>query len=294
MKARPQAVSRLSAPFRAALHRFAFASLLGLSILAMLASRAELGLMERLRTTVADIFQPVLSVISSPVEAVNTIAADIRGLAQLREENALLRQEVERLRQWYEVAKHLDNENQSLRDLLNFAPPPGGKQVTGRVIADSGGAFVRNLLVSVGSGQGVAKGQTAVTGHGLVGRVTEVGARSARVLLITDLNSRVPVFVDGSRERAILAGDNTALPRLIYLRQEARIAVGDRVYTSGHGGGFPPGIPVGVVTEVGERGVLIRPFVDWQRLESVRLLDYRSEEDAASPAGGRTPGRAVE
>jgi rod shape-determining protein MreC len=103
--------------------------------------------------------------------------------------------------------------------------------------------------------------------------VTDVGDRSARILLITDLNSRIPVMIESTRERAVLAGDNSNEPRLIYLRQGASVSPGDRVVTSGHGNTWPPGMPVGVVTAIGDRGVLVQPYVDWSRLEFIRLLD---------------------
>jgi rod shape-determining protein MreC len=146
--------------------------------------------------------------------------------------------------------------------------------VTARVIGDSGGAFVRSVLVNAGTAQGISKGQAAVTGKGLAGQVVQVGYRSARVLLITDINSRVPVLVEGSRKRAILAGDNGILPRLTFMPVNASVVPGDRVVTSGHGGVFPPGLPVGRIT-VADDGVLrVAPFFELDRLEYIRLVDY--------------------
>ena len=89
--------------------------------------------------------------------------------------------------------------------------------VTARVIANSGGGYVRTVMINAGSEAGLARGQAAITGDGLVGRLTEVGSRAARVLLITDLNSRIPVVVEGSRTSAVLAGDNSERPRLLYV-----------------------------------------------------------------------------
>jgi rod shape-determining protein MreC len=133
---------------------------------------------------------------------------------------------------------------------------------------------VRNLLVEAGSDEGVVKGEAAITGEGLVGRVTEVGTRSSRVLLITDLNSRIPVMIENSRDRAVLAGDNTVMPRLLYVSQDAHVSVGDRVVTSAQGGALPPGLPVGIIASVGERGIQVQPFADWTRIEYLRLIDY--------------------
>lgn len=262
------------------MHRFAFLSLIALSFLFMMLGKAEVSLIERVRTMTADLLAPVFDIMSRPVETLGDVAADGHAMMDLWSENKRLQEEVLRLQQWQEVARRLDAENRSLRSMLNFNDPTALHATTGRVIADSGGSFVRNVLVSVGAGQGVTKGQPAVTGEGLVGRVTEVGERTSRILLLTDLNSRIPVMIDTTRERAMLAGDNTTLPRLLYLGQDSRVQIGDRVVTSGHGGAFPPGLPVGMVVAVGERGVQVRPYADWQRLEHVRLLEYAPEAPA--------------
>jgi len=261
MKPRVGSVSRLAAPVRAALHRFAFASLIGASFLLLVVQRAEVPVFERLRVMTVDFFAPAVDVLSSPVTSASEFAEDLRSVFNLRAENAQLKAEVERLRQWRDVAQRLDVENQSLRTLTNYAPPPGG-------------AYVRNLLIAVGSNQGVMRGLAAVSGEGFIGRVTDVGERTTRVLLITDLNSKIPVAVGTRGERAVLAGDNSALPRLLYLTQENNVAPGDIVVTSGHGGLLPPGLPIGAVETVSDRAVTVRPLADWQRINHVRLLDY--------------------
>ena len=106
-----------------------------------------------------------------------------------------------RLLSWQQAALTLASENTGLRGLLKLTPEPAATFITARVIANSGGAYVRSLMVHAGSENGVARGQAAMTGEGLVGRVAEVGSRAARVLLVTDLNSRVPVIVEGSQQQ---------------------------------------------------------------------------------------------
>jgi rod shape-determining protein MreC len=274
MKARTEAVFRFAAPLRAAMARFAFLALVAASFALMLLGKAEVVVVERARVALLDVLAPVFGVMSQPAEAVSSAVGEVDRVVHVYRENKGLRAQVARLEQWEEAARRLDAENQALRGLLNFSAGPGTRQVTGRVIGDSGGAFVRSMLVAVGAAEGVAKGQAAMTGEGLVGRVSEVGEHSARILLITDLNSRIPVLIETSRERAVLAGDNTGRPHLLYLSPDARLSPGDRVVTSGHGGALPPGLLVGVIADVGERGVLVQPYVDWSRLEYVRLLDY--------------------
>ncbi|MGH6920845.1 MAG: rod shape-determining protein MreC, partial [Geminicoccaceae bacterium] len=143
-----------------------------------------------------------------------------------------------------------------------------------RVVADAGGPFVHTVLVDAGTDQGVVKGMAAVNERGLVGRVIEVGRRSARVLLLTDFNSRVPVMVEPARDQAILAGDNSREPGLIFLPLNPRMAVGQRVVTSGRGGVLPPGLAVGRISAIDDRKIAVAPVVDWDRLEYVRLLEY--------------------
>lgn len=274
MKARPEATFRFAAPLRAALTRFAFLSLVAACFLLMLLSKAEVVVIERLRMTVLDALAPAFDAIRQPAEYINHMVLDLRQLAHIREENARLRTEVERLGQWQEVARKLDGENQALRSLLNVVPDPPVHFATARVLADSGGAFVRQLLVGAGSEQGIARGHVAMTGEGMIGRISEVGAHTARVLLINDLNSRIPVIVESSHARAVLAGDNGPMLRLLYLARDARAVPGDRVVTSGDGGSLPAGLPLGVIAANDEHGVLVQPLVDWTRLEYVRILDY--------------------
>jgi len=94
------------------------------------------------------------------------------------------------------------------------------------------------------------------------------------VLLLTDMNSNVPVVLERGRERAIAAGDNSGRLRLLFLAPAAQPQIGDRIVTSGHGGVFPPGIPVGAVVGFRDGVALVQPFVEAARLEYVRLVDY--------------------
>ena len=240
----------------------------------MLLGKADVLVMERVRASIADAVAPVLDVLSRPAATADHMVDQFNELSALRDENARLRMENERLIEWQASARRLSSENVQLKSLLNFAPGAEPGFITGRVIADSGGAFVHSVMLNAGSRQNVAKGQAVVTGDGLVGRVHGVGARSARVLLLTDLNSRIPVVVEANRTRAILAGNNSDRPRLIHMPPGVSVSVGDRIVTSGHGGAFPPGIPVGVVAQSSENGVLVKPHVQRDRLEYVRVVDY--------------------
>ena len=197
-----------------------------------------------------------------------------REFASLREENARLREENSRLLAWQTAARRLENENDRLRDLSQFREGPEASFITSRIVGDSVSAYVRGALLNVGRRAGVTSGQAVVTGEGLAGRVAEVGENSARVLFVTDVNSRLPVQVERTRERAILVGDNSPQLRLNLLQGVAGVQRGDRIVTSGDGGSFPVGIPIGEVVQSSEGHIRVRPFADFARLEFVRVVNY--------------------
>lgn len=264
--------------------RFALASLILAAFALMLFHSANAVFVEHLRTAVTDVTAPILEVVVQPVRAVNRTIANVREVANLRTENAELKEEVARLRAWHAAAYRLAAQNKAFRKLLNYRGPGRRAYVTARVIADGRGPFVRSVLVDAGARDGVRKGQAAETEMGLVGRVSDVGRRSARVLILTDLNSRIPVVIEDTQARAILAGNNSALPELAFLPENTRVKVGQRVVTSGHGGVLPPGIAVGVVESVDGGDVKVRPFVDLDRLSYLQVIDFKAVPGLSRPS----------
>jgi len=273
MKQHPGTVGRL-ATLRLLAQRFAFLTLVLASFALMLLGKADTVVVERLRVLVDDAVTPVLQVLSRPASAVASVVNAVHDLAALRAENVRLAEENARLMHWQTVARELDNENKSLRAQLNYAPDPDSAFITARVIGDTGSAFARSMLIDAGSNAGVRKGQAVIAGENLVGRVAEVGGRVGRILLLTDPSSNIPVMIEGSRAKAILAGDNSDRPRLNYLSPNSSPAVGNRIITSGHGGAFPPGMPVGVIASVQDGIVRVEPFVHRYQLEYVTVVDY--------------------
>ena len=256
----------------------------------MVLGRADPPLVERLRLQVTDAVVPILDVLSRPVDGLTRAAERIQSWAWLAEENTRLKAEREQLLQWQAVARRLEAENASLRALLDYVPDPAMRSTAARVVANSTSAFAHSVVVNAGSNDGVAKGQMAVTGEGLAGRVVAVSPRAALIVLVTDLNSRVPVFVGPSRVMAVLAGDNSERPKLTHRVGEGVIEPGDIVVTSGLAGALPPGQPIGIVDDAQGTVIRVRPFVDRSRLEFVRLVAY---EVPATPSLPGPPGEGA-
>lgn len=233
--------------------------------------------MQKVRTGAADLFAPVLSAVNAPAYRAAAYVSAITGLADLQAENARLRDENAKLRDWYQTALSLETENSRLRALLNVKLEPGSNFITARVIADSGNAFARSLLVLAGAQDGVENGQAVLSGDGLIGRVVETGRTTARILLLTDINSRIPVLIQGSNQRAVMAGNNDGLPVLLHLPQGIEIEEGARVITSGHGGLFPYGLPVGEIVRAADGGLAVRPYAAIDQAHMVRVIDRAAD-----------------
>jgi rod shape-determining protein MreC len=254
--------------------RFAFVSLIIAAVALMIVGKADILLIERTRTVVADALSPILDAMSRPAATIADLVENVRELANLRAENARLKAENLRLQHWQTVARRLDSENAILHEQLNVVPDPDPGFVTARVIGDLGSAFGHSMLLNAGARDGVRKGQAVLAGEALVGHIAEVGERSARLLLITDINAKIPVMVESSRTRAILAGDNKDRPKLNYVAGNPTIAVGERVVTSASGAAFPPGIPIGVVASTTDGIIRVEPFTKRHELEFVAVVDF--------------------
>lgn len=265
---------RLAGPLKLLTQRFAFLSLLALSLGLLALGRADPQMMERGRAYIVDSSAPLLAMLARPIDAVRGAVVEAQVLFALHDQNQSLREENHRLRDWQTAARRLEQENVALRTLLSLRPEPRTAVVAARVIADGGGPFVRTLVIDAGVDAGVEDGNVVVDGSGVVGRVTAAGRKSSRVLLLTDLNSRVPVRIEGSRQRAVLAGDNSDRPRLAFLPATVKVRPGDRLVTSGDGGLFPSGLPVGVVDAVGVDGVRVRTWSALEALEFIRVVRY--------------------
>jgi rod shape-determining protein MreC len=244
--------------------------LLAAVVLAM--HRSDLLPTERARSALTDLATPVLAVATAPFSQAAESMSGVQSLRHLKSENLRLTEENLRLQEWYEQALRLQAENKSLRELLNVKPDPEMRFVTTRVVSDPGGSFVKSVLLPAGETDGIVKGGIVMSGHGLIGRVMEVGRHSARVLLITDLNSRIPVTVQNTRTRAILAGKNKSLLRLERLPIDSGLTLGQRIVTSDDGGYLPPDVPIGTIVAIGKDGVLVKPLADIDRLNHVVVV----------------------
>lgn len=226
----------------------------------------------RISAPIVDSASPVLDVLSRPADSFNDFTGWIQSLVHIHAQNADLRRANARLMQWQHVALRLEAENAALRELVHYSSQEQLKFTTAKVISDRSGPFTRTALINAGASLGIEAGQPVINGDGLVGRVIETGDHSAHVLLLTDINSRIPVITEHSRERSIAGGNNTDLLDLMYLAEDTRIQIGEKIFTSGDGNTIPAGLPVGEVIGIENGQAQVRPYADWFRLEYVSAI----------------------
>lgn len=244
----------------------------------MIFDKTENVVIEKTSTIANDAVGPLMDVFLLPARGISATYDYFRELKAIHKDNEKLREENKILLQMRDKARALEIENKILSNLLNYTPPPEVKFYTARVIAEEGDAFSHSLIIYTGNNKGLKKGQVVLSENGVVGRIESVGRYYARVITIADINSKIPVIIERTRMRAILAGDNTSAPKLTFLPLIAEIETGDRIITSGIAGTFPAGLPIGIIKSTERGNIRITPFSDFDKLEYVRIVDYNLEE----------------
>jgi len=276
---RKNTLSIASMPIGSARFHSSFFIIFGFCL--FLLSTMNTGFMSASRMVVIDVSAPLIATINKPVTHVSETIRNVSGLASLQAENARLVAENQKLQEWYQRAQLLQSENVSLQKLLNISTSDIQYYVTAPLLADTGNAFLKSILIRAGASENVQKGQAVISHDGLLGRVIETGQSVSRVLLLSDLNSRVPVLVLGTNQRAVLAGQNDGDPRLIHLPDNIEIADGARIVTSGHGGLFPAGLSVGTVHKA-ESGYVVSLMAQTHNTQYVKVVGMAAQELAQS------------
>ena len=243
------------------------------------------------------VMQPVTGVLAAPVRWIRQGSEFVGGYFFAVSENRRLKQRVAELERWRDAAIALKNINTRYEALLQLRTEPPIPMVSARVVADARGPFSNSRLADAGASRGIKVGNPVLSERGVVGRVVGVTGTASRVLLLTDIDSRTPVLIDRTNARAILTGDGGPAPRLDYVRGRETIQEGDLILTSGDGGIYPRGLPVGIAAR-DARGVWrARLYADQAAIDYVRILvfdDFSQAIDQAAMARAPIPPLSAE
>lgn len=242
--------------------------------------RNDAGPLDRLRAVATAVFEPVQNGLSSVLRPVGDAFSSVGDLFRLRDENAELKGRLEALQTRRESFADLERQNEELRGLLDMQHRRGFEEtVVARVVALAPSNYEWTITLDVGTREGVVRNMVVVSGEGLVGRVVQVTQNAARVLLAIDPNFSASVRTARDGEVGLIDGRGGDLMVFQPLDPESPVAIGEEIVTNRYDYGlFPSGIPVGSVESVGdassllEREVLVRPYVDFTRLEFVMVV----------------------
>ena len=260
-----------------------------LAVVLVLLGKAQAGLFDRARMRITDWMQPMLETVHAPVQLFNRWISSAGEIFTVYQENLALKDENARLRQWRNVAVVMQGRVQHYQSLLHAVPDPDVNSVLARVIGRATRPFLETMILDAGTDSNVKPGEAVVDARGMIGRIYLAGGRTSWVILLTDLNSRIPVTVAASAPgkqpniQAIMTGDNTVMPALDTLSSTALLQAGDQVVSSGDGGLLPPGLPIGTVVAT-SGGFRVALLADAASSQDVEVLAFRKAPESLPAA----------
>ena len=255
---------------RGAQQRFSLFVLVIFSVTLMFFDKIQLKQIDYLRSIVKDTIFRGSVIVSAPSKSIGNISNQAKEHFNLFNKYTLLKDENEQLKSDSRKIDFLELENNQLRNLLAEQVDSPENLISARVLIDKQSPYLNSFIINTGSNKGIKNGMTVLSGNNFIGRIVDVNFFSSRVLLISDLNSKVAVVTEPSGTHAILSGHGTSLPTLDYLPENNLIQPGDKVYTSGKEGIFTPGIPIGEV-EITNNETSVLLFSDLNQITFINI-----------------------
>ncbi len=245
--------------------------------------RADNARIERFRLALIDQIVPNSVFILKPIKFSFQIFSDFQSYANLYRQNQDLKTELQEMKGWKEAALQLEEKNAKLSILNNVKIRSTIDWLTGEVIADSGSPFNQSAIINIGTLDGIQDGSAAMDGLGLVGRVSGVGEKISRVLLLTDVSSSIPVIIQKTRQRGLVVGDNSDHPLLSFFESAKTIRAGMRVVTSGDGNVLPSDLLIGTVSRDKKGSLRVILAAEFNKLNYLRVLMHNNNEIITEP-----------
>lgn len=267
--------------FQLWLRNFSLGLLLLVSFGIIMWSRIDRNGLEWVRGYFHDLSQPLAVAARRPTAFFRGLVENVRSYTEIRAENESLQRRILQLSQYESQVEDLEAENRELRRLVHLVDQENFPIITAEVISHHAGSYSKAAVLGAGSSSDVRKNMAVILDRGaLVGRIVDVGRNTSRVLLLTDVNSRIPVILEGLGVEAILVGTNGKNMILDRLQRNVRdeLKRGERVITSGAGGTLPVGLVVGHVAEVSKGQITVEPAVDWSKRFYMQIVDFNIED----------------
>ncbi len=227
--------------------RFSLFVLVILSIILIFLEKIETKPLNYFRSVIKDGIYRGTLIVSAPAKGLLNFSGNIKEHINLYENYNKLKEENTELKNTVSKSSFLELENNQLKELINDKMIAESKLLSARVMLDKQSPYLNSLIINIGTNKKIKNGMAVLDGKNFIGRIVDVNFFSSRILLISDLNSKIPVVSSPSGTHAILSGRGKNETSLQYLPDNDKIKSGDIVYTSGKEGIFSPGIPIGKV-----------------------------------------------
>jgi len=223
------------------------------------------------RSAVKDVVYRTSFITSIPVNSITSVFTKVNNYFEVYEQYEIVKSKLQQLENQKNQINYLKVENDILKKVIDDTAVYKYESITTKVLVDKKGPFLKSVILNKGFNSGLKRGMPVLDGPYFIGRITEVNYLSSRTLLISDLNSKIPVLIEPMGYRAIMSGNGDKPALLEFLPKNHQLEVGSLVYTSGTDGIFFPGIPIGRV-ELIEKKFHIKFFSDLSQLYLVNVI----------------------
>lgn len=251
--------------------RFSLFGLLVLSIIFLFVETLENKPLDHLRSFIKDVIYSGAYVVSLPSKGFVSVGDTIKSHMNVHGENVKLRRENASLKDKYIDPDFLILENNQLRQLLDEQVNSPVNFVSARVMLDKQSPYLNSFIINSGSNRTIKNGMAVLHGKNFIGRIVDVNFFTSRVLLVSDLNSKIPVIIEPSGHHAILSGHGKNNPTLEYLPENHSLEATNKIFTSGKEGIFSPGIPIGEVEKIDNNVVSVALLSDLNQITFVNI-----------------------
>ena len=250
--------------------RFSLFVLVILSVVLIFVETIETRPLNKVRSFVKDVVYRSATIVSFPLKSVNNFAGFLENHLNLYSNYNELIKENNELKNNISKTDFLELENSQLRKLIDEQIESSSNLVSARVMIDKQSPYLNSFVINIGSNKSIENGMAVLDGKNFIGRIVDVNFFSSRVLLVSDLNSKIPVLSEPSGSHAILSGHGTNEPTLEYLSKNNGIQDGDKIYTSGKEGIFTPGLVVGKA-KIEKNKIKVLLFADLDQITFVNI-----------------------
>ncbi len=260
--------------FRVFVRKLAVTIIFFAALLLLVLSKADSAHVNKAEDFVSRMLYPVIRVLQIPADGIYFCYDSIRDIVKVYHDNKALKQELFQFNRLKKKHQALKIENDVLSQMLHYTPPPEASYVTAKVIAGQGDSFAHSIVAYVPETVHIKKGSVVMNQETVIGRVESIHGEYVRILLVSDINSKIPVFNKRTRGRGILSGNNSSKLSLLFMGSDADVVVGDRIVTSGIGGIFPSDLEIGYVSQISQGEIEVQPIIPIESIEYVEIVDY--------------------